>query len=134
MTLNRDGQVETRPLIDREAAVAKNVRLLRASRGVSQRQLGSGLLRYGFGMRQSTVAKLEAGTKPLRLNEVAAIAAFFDVSIESLWQGEGKGLDQVLDGCRETATETAARIAQEAEKAVSDYYTQQRIERIRDKC
>lgn len=88
--------------------MAKRVRLLREGRGISQKEFGEGLLPYGFGMQQRTVAKLEAGTKPLRLNEIAAIAAYFEVPIESLWQDDG----QILP---------------------AHYYTQQRIERLRDK-
>jgi hypothetical protein len=45
-------------------------------------------------MRQTTVAKLEAGAKPLRLNEVAAMAAYFEVSVESLWQEGGEILNE----------------------------------------
>lgn len=88
--------------------MAKNVRRLRDSRGISQKELGAGLTPYGFAMQRRTVAKLEAGTKPLRLNAIAAIAAYFDVPIESLWQDDGEPL-------------------------APDYYTQERIERLRDK-
>jgi hypothetical protein len=51
---------------------------------MDQQQLGSDLYLHGFGMHQTTVAKLEAGAKPLRLNEVAAIGAYFGVPVESL--------------------------------------------------
>ena len=67
--------------IDLEATVAKNVRWLREVRGLSQQQLGADL-----GMHQTTVAKLEAGSKPLRLNEIATIAAYFEVPPASLWE------------------------------------------------
>jgi hypothetical protein len=65
-------------------------------------------------MHQTTVAKLEAGAKPLRLNEVAAIAAYFDVPVESLWY-DGRG------------------IVNKHERMAADYYTRQRVERLRDK-
>ena len=79
MENDREGEV-TRP-IDLEATVAKNVRWLRDVRGLSQQQLGADL-----GMHQTTVAKLEAGSKPLRLNEIATIAAYFEVPPASLWE------------------------------------------------
>src|ERR1035437_2284850 len=82
MENDREGEV-TRP-IDLEATVAKNVRWLREVRGLSQQQLGADL-----GMHQTTIAKLEAGAKPLRLNEVAPIAAYFEVPVGSLWEGSG---------------------------------------------
>lgn len=108
MTTAPHEQANTPSPIDAEATVAKSVRRLRESRGISQKELGAGLLPYGFGMQQRTVAKLEAGTRPLRLNEIAAIAAYFDVPIESLWQDDGETL-------------------------APDYYTRERVERLRDK-
>jgi transcriptional regulator with XRE-family HTH domain len=80
--MENDGAVEVTRPIDLEATVAKNVRWLREVRGLSQQQLGADL-----GMHQTTVAKLEAGSKPLRLNEIATIAAYFEVPPESLWEG-----------------------------------------------
>ena len=61
--------------LDLEVTVARNVRRLREGRALSQQQLGSDLFGYGFGMNQVTVADLEARARPLRLNEVTAIAA-----------------------------------------------------------
>jgi transcriptional regulator with XRE-family HTH domain len=113
--------------IDLEAAVAKNVRRLRESHGVSQQQLGSDLSRNGFGMHQVTVAQLEAGAKPLRLNEVAAIAAYFDVPVESLWQ-EGFGTMSGIEDRHSAAPQGAS-----VEQMAADYYRLQRIERLRDK-
>ena len=103
--------------VDFEATVAKNVRRLREGRGLSQQQLGNDLIPHGVGMHQTTVAKLEAGSKPLRLNEVGAIAAYFKVSIESLWQesGEGISLAQFDDLLRDTADAEEALATAEAE-------------------
>jgi transcriptional regulator with XRE-family HTH domain len=113
--------------MDLEAAVAGNVRRLREGRGLSQLKLGSELFGYGFGMTQMTVAELEAGAKPLRLNEVAAIAAYFEVPVESLWQEGAENLTRLLD------ERLGAAQAVEVEQMAADYYTQQRIERLRDK-
>jgi transcriptional regulator with XRE-family HTH domain len=110
--------------IDLEVTVAKNVSRLRESRGITQQQLGSDLSVNGFGMHQVTVAQLEAGVKPLRLNEVAAIAAYFEVPVESLWQ-EGAELPGRIQDRRLGGTQP--------EQMAADYYTQQRIERLRDK-
>jgi transcriptional regulator with XRE-family HTH domain len=120
------GRVEARWPIDLEASVGKNVRRLRESHGVSQQQLGSDLARNGFGMHQVTVAQLEAGAKPLRLNEVAAIAAYFEVPVESLWR-DGELLSEALDARLGVAQ------AADVEQMAAEYYTLQRIERLRDK-
>jgi transcriptional regulator with XRE-family HTH domain len=113
--------------IDLEAAVAKNLCRLREGRGISQQQLGSGLFVHGYGMNQMTVAKLEAGATPLRLNEVAAIAAYFEVPVESLWQDGAEILKRIRD------ERLGASQAADVEQMAADYYTQQRIERLRDK-
>lgn len=78
-------------------------------------------------MNQMTVAKLEAGARPLRLNEVAAIAAYFEVPIESLWQDAAEILNKIRD------ERLGAAQAADVEQMAADYYTQQRIERLRDK-
>ena len=67
--------------------MTSKVRRLRQDLGLSAQQLGSDLFGYGAGMSTMAVSELEAGTRPLRLNEVAAIAAYFEVAVESLWQG-----------------------------------------------
>jgi DNA-binding XRE family transcriptional regulator len=113
--------------VDLEVLVAKNVRWLREGRAMSQQQLAKGLLAQGYGMNQVTVAELEDGAKPVRLNEVAAMAAFFEVPVESLWQ-DGAELLNTIRHERE-----GAAYAAEVEQMAADYYTQQRIERLRDK-
>ena len=65
--------------IDLGATVSRNVRRLREGRGLSQQQLGSDLFRYSFGLNQMTVSELETADKPLLLNEIAVIAAYFEV-------------------------------------------------------
>lgn len=143
--MDRDEQAAARWPIDLEAVVAKNLRRLRESHGLSQEQLGSDLALHGFGMHYTTVAQLEVGARPLRLNEVAALAALFQVPIESLWQKRAETPDE-----REARTarepeaadereaevqdkpQSAARSA-EAERMTADYYSEQRRERLRDK-
>jgi len=127
LTMDRDEQPAAGWPIDLEVTVARNVRLLREGRDVSQQQLGSDLFRYCFGMNQMTVAELEAGAKSLRLNEVAAIAAYFEVPMESLWQDGAETLNRILD------ERLGAAQAADVEQMAADYYTQQRIERLRDK-
>jgi transcriptional regulator with XRE-family HTH domain len=131
LIMDPDEQAEARWPIDLEAVVAKNVRWLRESRGLSQQELGSDLALHGFGMHYTTVAQLEVGARPLRLNEVAAIAALFEVPIESLWEKDALVLNE-----RETAAQDrrlATAQAADAEQLAPDYYTEQRNERLRDK-
>jgi transcriptional regulator with XRE-family HTH domain len=97
---------EARWPIDLEATVGKNVRRLREGRDLSQQQLGADLALLGIGMHQTTVAKLEAGSKPLRLNEVAAIAAYFEVPIEWLWETTTEMLDEREEATRQQEIRT----------------------------
>jgi transcriptional regulator with XRE-family HTH domain len=126
--MDRDSAAEARWPADLEAIVAKSVRSLREGRGISQHQLGSDLLLHRCGMTQAGVDLLESGQKPLRLNEVAAIAAYFDVPVESLWQPGGELLKE-----HQRAFLLRAAVADEAEQRASAYYSQQRSERLRDK-
>ncbi len=125
--MNRDEQPEVRWPVNLEAAVARNVCHLRQGRGISQQQLGSDLFVHGFGMNRATVAELESGAKALRLNEVAAIAAYFGVPVESLWQEDAEILSRIVD------RRLGAAQAAELEQMAADYFTQQRMERLRDK-
>jgi transcriptional regulator with XRE-family HTH domain len=131
--MDRDTQAETQsPVdarwpIDLEVTVARNIRSLREARGITQQQLGSDLSLSGFGMHHMTVAQLEAGVKPLRLNEVAAIAAYFELPVEALWQAGG----EILSGNGDDGLGAAQ--AADVEQMAADYYTQQRIERLREK-
>ena len=137
--MDRDEQAEARWPIDLEATVAKNVRWLRESHGLSQEQLGSDLAHHGFGMHYTTVAQVEVGARPLRLNEVAALAALFQVPIESLWQKRAEAPDdREADAPDEREAEVqdarrAAARAADAERMTNDYYSRQRHERLRDK-
>jgi len=129
--MDRDEGAVPRWPIDLEATVAKNVCRLREGRGLSQQQLGSDLDLAGLGMHGTTLAQLEAGARPLRLNEVAALAAFFQVPIESLWR-EGA---EMLSEHEIAAGDEKPPLVQvaDAEQLAADYYTQQRRERLRDK-
>lgn len=117
--MEHDENGEAKWPIDIEAIVAKNVRRLREARGLSQQQLGTDLAPQGAGMHQTTVAKLEAGARPLRLNEVLAIAAYFDVPIESLWQKTGETLDDHEEAIREGEIRTVMDALEQAQAEVS---------------
>jgi len=95
-------------------------------------------------MHFTTVAQVEVGARPLRLNEVAALAALFQVPIESLWEERGETLDEDESPVRDELSTAQADGAQQmnadaeqmntdAEQMTADYYTQQRRERLRDK-
>ena len=126
--MDRYEQAEATWPVDLEAVVARNVRLLREGRGISRQQLGADLVLHGCGMSEATVALMEAGSRPLRLNEVAAIAAYFVVPVESLWQPGGE-----IPKEHKRVFVVGAAQDDEAEKRAAAYYSQERNERLRDK-
>ena len=128
--MQRDEQAGGRP-VNLEATVAKNLRWLRESHGLSREQLGSALALHGFDLHDTTVAQIEDGARPLRLNEVAALAAIFRVPVESLW--EQRDATPGEPDCGGQDKRDAAAGAVDAEQQLADYYRQQRYERLRDK-
>lgn len=66
-------------------AFATTVRELRKARGWSQDELARRLSANGFAMHQTTVAKLEGGTRPTSVDEVAALAVLLGVPIGRLY-------------------------------------------------
>ena len=126
--MDRYEQAEATWPVDLEAVVARNVRLLREGCDISRHQLGADLVLHGCGMSEATVALMEAGSRQLRLNEVAAIAAYFVVPVESLWQPGGE-----IPKEHKRVFVVGAAQDDEAEKRAAAYYSQERNERLRDK-
>lgn len=62
-----------------EKNFGEKVRQWRRERNWSQEDVADKLRKQGFDMHQTTVAKIERGTRPLRVAEAAAIAAIFRV-------------------------------------------------------
>jgi transcriptional regulator with XRE-family HTH domain len=62
-----------------ETSFGEKVRQWRRARNWSQEDLAERLRQHGFEMHQTTVAKIERGTRPLRVSEAAAIATIFRV-------------------------------------------------------
>jgi transcriptional regulator with XRE-family HTH domain len=61
------------------------VRDLRRARGWTQDDLAERLTAAGFPIHQTTVAKMEGGTRPTNVGEIAALAELFDVPIGTLF-------------------------------------------------
>jgi transcriptional regulator with XRE-family HTH domain len=70
-----------------ETSFGRRVRQWRQARNWSQEDLANRLRRQGFDMHQTTVAKIERGTRPLRVAEAAAIADIFRVPPLAVFMG-----------------------------------------------
>jgi transcriptional regulator with XRE-family HTH domain len=108
-----------------EARAGRRVRELRQSRGWSQTDLATRLRPYGFDLTQSTVAKLEAGARPTRLDELDALAAALGVPLadflrhpdefgtrdEEVLEREVLKIEASLEGVRDKIRAVDLRIA-----------------------
>ncbi|MFI6078892.1 helix-turn-helix domain-containing protein [Actinoplanes sp. NPDC051343] len=64
-----------------ETELAQRLRPLRTQRGWSQAELAQHMSeQYGLRWHQTTIAKIEAGQRPIGLNEAAALANEFDIT------------------------------------------------------
>lgn len=104
---------------------------LRRANGWTQASLGERLGRLGYPMHQSAIAKIESAGRPLRVNEMVALARIFGVSPGDLLDPHGhispevresaafrRVWEELLDATNRH--EVASRIAEEAEEALSD--------------
>lgn len=78
--------------LEAERRVVANIRDQRIRAGLSQEQVASALRSTGWDLHQSTIAKIEAGKRPLRLAEVYAFADVLSVPWVSLIEG-GRDID-----------------------------------------
>jgi transcriptional regulator with XRE-family HTH domain len=76
--------VEDNPAEEPEARAGQLIRELRLARGLSQVDLAQRLAERGLSWHQTTVAKTERADRPLRVNELAALAKVLGVSVGDL--------------------------------------------------
>ena len=76
--------------MEAEQILAGRVRALRLNYNLTQKHLAEEMTRLGHSMVQSTVASIEAGNRPVRLNEAVAFAHYFGVTLEELLAGPGR--------------------------------------------
>ncbi|MGW4638017.1 helix-turn-helix domain-containing protein [Sphaerisporangium sp. NPDC004334] len=69
---------------DAEAILGAHVRELRKRHGWTQHDLAQKLESFGFPLHQSAIARIEAGNRPVRLNEAVVLATLFSVDLPSL--------------------------------------------------
>ncbi len=96
-----------------ERTFGEVVRRLRQERGWTQAKLAGLLGLYGIKMHQTTFAKLEAGDRPIRLNEAAVLAVIFETDL--MWMLDSRSMAEVSDEVAEkraflAAAEAACRI------------------------
>ena len=114
-----------------EQQVGKTIAELRRANGWTQAALGERLGRLGYPMHQSAIAKIESAGRPLRVNELAALARIFGVSPGDLFDPHRhispevketaafrRVWEELLDATNRF--EAASRLAEEAEMSLSE--------------
>lgn len=81
-----------------DEVVGLNVADLRRSLGLSQRDLARDLTAAGFPWERDTVSQIEAGRRRLSLDELAALAAYFELPIRVLVTDPTHIIEQVTMG------------------------------------
>lgn len=69
---------------DRDAIFAQRVRVLREAAQLTQRQVADKMTFAGYRMHQTTIAKIEAGERPVYVGEAVALAGVLGVGIGDL--------------------------------------------------
>lgn len=104
-----------------EELAGRLLRLLRQGRRWSQQEVADQMKSFGYNWQQSTVGKVEAAQRPLRLNELADLAIVFGVAITELLEPQLliDGEDDVEDLRKEIARLEAEQDRLEAEHAAA---------------
>jgi transcriptional regulator with XRE-family HTH domain len=79
--------VDPKTAADHEAGFRASMMALRAAQDLSQTALANALREAGYAFHQQTVAKIESGDRPVRLEEAYAIAEALGSSMEQMARG-----------------------------------------------
>ena len=89
-----------------EQFVGRMVRLLREGRDWSQQELALRMQPYGYQWSQATVTRLESASRPIRVNELADLAALFEIPVSTFLDPAVQNRDD-LDGLGDLERELA---------------------------
>jgi transcriptional regulator with XRE-family HTH domain len=86
--------------VDPEEQAGKALRQLRQARNWSQQEVAVRMAAFGYDFHQTTIAKIEAAQRPLRVRELADFAALYGVGVQELVYASALTLteiDQVIE-------------------------------------
>jgi transcriptional regulator with XRE-family HTH domain len=81
---------------DPDWVFARRVRVLRDTAKMTQRQLADAMTAAGHRMHQTTIAKIEAGERPVQVGEAVALARVIGVGLDDLIHEPYEEQDQEL--------------------------------------
>lgn len=80
-----------------ERRLGVRLRREREARGWSQQEVANRLADRGISLHMSAIAKIEAGSRTVRLNEAMALAQVFEVRIEDLASPPTNELNEIIE-------------------------------------
>ena len=80
---------------DPEEQAGQALRRLRLARGWSQEEVATRMKAYGYDFHQTTIAKIEAAQRPLRVRELAHFATLYQVEAHELIYPLNGSLEQI---------------------------------------
>jgi transcriptional regulator with XRE-family HTH domain len=114
---------------DPDQVLPEHLRMIREAAGRTQRAVAEEMTLAGYKMHQTTIAKIEAGERPVTVGEAVALACIVGVSLTALIQhqtadpekeaarealmvamAEQGRLEREVAGLQETAAATARRL------------------------
>jgi transcriptional regulator with XRE-family HTH domain len=117
--MNDPVQAESPDMPSPEQRAGQQIRLLRQRRGWSQHEVAERMRAYGYDWSQAIVTRLEAATRPTRLNELVDLALLFEVpAMELLGFGAPDDFDAAEREIGELLT-THTRLREELSNAHS---------------
>lgn len=111
--------------VDPEAQAGRALRRLRLSRNWSQEEVAVRMTAYGYDFHQTTIAKIEAAQRPLRVRELADFAALYSVEVQDLVYAPTRSLPEIDQEIADVTVRLAA--ARAAERTVSDNLESARV-------
>lgn len=103
---------------DPEAQAGQALRRLRLARNWTQEEVAMRMTAYGYDFHQTTIAKIEAAQRPLRVRELADFAALYGVGVQDLVYPPSRSLPEIDQEIREVTVRLET--AQEAVVRASD--------------
>ncbi|MDV8065533.1 helix-turn-helix transcriptional regulator [Rhodococcus sp. IEGM 1366] len=97
---------EARPVTPWELNFASQMYKLRSARGLNQTELARRIGLWGLPFHQQTIQRIEAGQRPIRLNEAHVIAEVLDTTVVAMTSEMGASERQLVykvDGLRREA-------------------------------
>jgi transcriptional regulator with XRE-family HTH domain len=108
---------------DPEVQAGRALRRMRLSRDWSQEEAARRMQAYGYDFHQTTIAKIEAAQRPLRVRELADFAALYGVEIQDLIYPPSGSLEDVA---REITGLELQRASAESRVASNAHLVQER--------